>query len=653
MSGHVFKRLIHPSEAREILLGRLRRIERVVETSIWGALGRVLAEDVEAPIDLPPFTRSLRDGYAVRSVDIASARENNPVRLRLVGSIEAGGWPDRAVGPGEAIRIATGAPIPPGADTVVMEEYTELEGDEVLVYHYSPPGEWIQNAGSDVSMGEGVLEEGTVLTPREIGILSGLGITSIKVYDGLKAAVISSGDEVIPPGEELGDGQIYDVNGHAISAALTRDGCTPIFLGVARDTPESMARLLEEGLRTGDIVVFSGATSVGVKDVLRDVIESFGDSEILFNGLRIKPGKPTLAALIRGRLFIGLPGFPVSSLMVYLHVFSPVIRWMNRLPSDTARRLSTVAGAAIDSVFGVEHLHPVILKDTGRGYVAYPIQTDSGAIATLRLADGYIVIPENQNYLEMGDAVEAWLIGESRPPNIVSFSSHSIVYDTLMRRLQRRLGIISKRIYVGSTSALKNCSEGFSDMGVIHLLDEEGVYNIGYVERYGAGRVVLHRGFMRRIGFVVAKGNPKGITGWRDLLREDVRFINRSIGSGIRVYIDMELGRLADELGMDREEVTRRIFGYSVEARTHSAVVRAVEKGLYDVGVASEVAVQGREVDFIPLRWEYVDYIFNSERYEEGEYDSILEWLGSPEAREIIEGFSGVRLDRDYLKRLI
>jgi len=380
MSGHVFKRLIHPSEAREILLGRLRRIERVVETSIWGALGRVLAEDVEAPIDLPPFTRSLRDGYAVRSVDIASARENSPVRLRLVGSIEAGGWPDRAVGPGEAIRIATGAPIPPGADTVVMEEYTELEGDEVLVYHYSPPGEWIQNAGSDVSMGEGVLEEGTVLTPREIGILSGL---------------ISSGDEVIPPGEELGDGQIYDVNGHAISAAL-------------RDTPESMARLLEEGLRTGDIVVFSGATSVGVKDVLRDVIESFGDSEILFNGLRIKPGKPTLAALIRGRLFIGLPGFPVSSLMVYLHVFSPVIRWVNRLPSDTARRLSTVAGAAIDSV-----------------------------IATLRLADGYIVIPENQNYLEMGDAVEAWLIGESRPPNIVSFSSHSIVYDTLMRRLQR------------------------------------------------------------------------------------------------------------------------------------------------------------------------------------------------------------------------
>ncbi len=653
MSGHVFKRLIHPEEARQILLDRLSQIDRVVETDVWGAVGRVLAEDVEAPIDLPPFTRSLRDGYAVRSIDIASARENNPVKLRLVGSVEAGGWPDREVGPGEAVRIATGAPIPPGADTVVMEEYTELEDGYVLVFHYSPPGEWIQNAGSDVSLGEGVLEEGTLLTPREIGILSGLGITRVKVYDGLKVAVISSGDEVIPPGEELGDGQIYDVNGHAISAALVRDGCKPRFIGVARDTPESMAGLLEEGLETSDVVVFSGATSVGVKDVLRDVIESIGDTEILFNGLRIKPGKPTLAALIRGKLFIGLPGFPVSSLMVYLHVFSPVIRWVNRLPTDTARRVSTTVGAAIDSVFGVEHLHPVILKDTGSGYMAYPIQTDSGAIATLRLADGYVVIPENQNYLEMGDRADAWLIGESRPSHIISFSSHSIVYDTLMRRLNSDRGVRSKRIYVGSTSALKNCAEGFSDMGVIHLLDEDGVYNIGYVERYGADRVVLHRGFMRRIGFVVAKGNPKGISGWRDLLREDVRFINRSVGSGIRVYTDMELGRLAREMGLEPGELRSRIFGYSVEARTHSAVVKAVEKGLYDVGVASEVAIQGRDVDFIPLRWEYVDIIFNAERYGRGEYDVVLEWLGSEEARRIIEGFPGVMLDKDYLRRLI
>ncbi len=650
MSSHVFKKLIYPEEARRILLERFRPVDEVEKVKLVDAVYRVLAEDIVAGVDLPPYTRSLRDGYAVRSVDVAEARENNPIRLRVKDVVEAGDIPREAVEEGEAVYVATGAPIPPGADAVVMEEYTEREDGYVKISHYSAPGEWIQNAGSDVSMGETVFEKGVFLGPREIGILSGLGYTEVPVYRRLRARVISSGDEVVEPGHELRPGQIYDVNGHAITSALSVDGCEASFIGIAEDTKESMSDLLHKALGTGDVVVFSGATSVGVKDLLRDVISAMEDARFLFDGVRIKPGKPTMAAEIQGRLFIGLPGFPVSSLMVYLHIFSPVIRRLNHLPVET-EAIETRAGASFDSVFGVVHLHPVYIKETGSGYISYPIHTDSGAIATLRLADGYVIIPDNQNYLEVGDKAKVRLFPGSKAAQVISFSSHSIAYDRLLHMITGRTGIRIKKVYVGSSASLKYTSEGFSDMGVIHLLSREGIYNEPFVRE--AGGVALYHGFYREIGLVVARGNPHGVKDFRDVLSKRLRFINRVRGSGIRVYIDLMLEEIASREGLNIEELRRRIFGYNVEARTHSAVVMAVEKGFYDVGVASRLSTVGRDVDFIPLTWERVDYIFNLESLKQDSLKTIVEQLSSKDAVNLLRSLPGIRVDGNYFKRLI
>jgi len=650
VSGHIFKKLMDPDEARKAIITRFEPVEDIEEVPIEEALNRVLAVDLEAPIDLPPYTRSLRDGYAVRSVDISNAREDRPVRLRLKGFIEAGSWPEDVVGEGEAIYVATGAPIPPGADTVVMEEYTERMDSHIDVFHYSPPGEWIQNAGSDVSMGETVFDKGVLIGPREIGILSGLGIDKVPVYRRMKAVVISSGDEVVEPGVELSPGEIYDVNGYSISAALQSDGCEAKVLGIARDDEADIRRLLLSGLEEGDIVVFSGATSVGIKDMLRDVLMDIEGTTILFDGLRIKPGKPTMAAEVGGKLFIGLPGFPVSSLMVYLYVFSPVVRALNRLPQWRVA-IKAKTGSAIDSVFGVVHLHPVFLKQRGGVARAYPIKTDSGAIATLRLADGYAVIPDNQNYMEIDEDVEIMLFPGVSPSNVVSFSSHSIAFDKLARLVYKELGVKIKRIYVGSNASLKYTSEGFSDMGVIHLLSREGVYNIPFVE--GVGGVALFHGFWREIGLVVGRGNPHGIKSIEDIVDRDVRFINRVVGSGIRVYIDLQLEKISGERGVDTSKLIDEIFGYNVEARTHTAVVKAVERGLYDVGVASRLSTVGREVDFIPLTWERVDFIFNMDSVSERDVSRVIDVLSSKEARELLSSLPGIRVDKKYFTRLI
>ena len=653
MTKPIFKELISPDEAREILFKRFKTVREVVEVDITDALNRVLAEDIYAPINLPPFTRSLRDGYAVRNRDISVSREDRPVKLRVIGRSEPGKFFKGYVNSGEAVEVATGAPIPPGTDTIVMEEYTTKEGEYVYVYKASPPGEWIQYAGSDISKGDLVYSKGILLGPREVGVLAGLGIDRVKVYRGLEVGVISSGDEVVEPGRGLGEGEIYDVNSYSIYSLLIEDGCRPKIIGIARDDFNSMYRLIDRGIRENDVVIFSGATSVGVKDLLHEVINSFDDVEILFYGVRQRPGKPTISALIRGKLFIGLPGFPVSAMMVYIHIFSDVLRSLNGLGPRQYLSLEALSGRTFRSVHGLRHLYPVFIRKTYQKIEFYPIRTDSGAIVTLSLSDGFIIIPDEISYVEKGDRYRVYLFGgQVKPSDLISFTSHSVTVDKILARYMENTGYAIKRVHTGSVGALTGVRDGYSDFGTTHLFDGKE-YNISFIDSYNVGNAVLLYGFWREIGFVVGKGNPHGIRRIEDVIEKDVRFINRPVGTGIRTFLDLELMKYAEDKGLDIDEVKRSIVGYNTFAKTHSAVVSAVEQGLYDVGISAKEAVKGYNVDFIHLKWERVDFILNRDRMEEEPIKRLIDFLGSDETRKVLEEEEGIKIDDKYLSRLV
>jgi len=654
MSKPLFKELISPDEAREILFNSFKLDPGVEYISIDKCYGRILAEDITAPIDLPPYTRSLRDGYAVRSVDVSRAREDMPVKLKVVGVVDAGGRFNGSIGVGEAVKVATGAAIPAGANSVVMEEYTHLDNDYVYIYKSSRPGEWIQYAGSDISKGDLVYRSGTLLGPREVGVLAGLGIDKVPVYRRLRVGVISSGDEVVSPGSKLGFGEVYDVNSYSISTLLLEDGCETYLMGIARDDPDSIYNMLSEGFAKYDVIVFSGATSVGVKDLLYNVLSSLDGFKALFYGLKIKPGKPTIAALVGNKLFIGLPGFPVSGLMVYLYIFSDVIRRVNRLPPREMHVLEARSGRFFESVYGVEHLYPVFLRRRGGDTIFYPIKTDSGAIATLGQSDGFIVIPSDTTYVDKNEKYRVNLFSlNTRVSDLVVYTSHSRTVDILLQRYIDVNRYVLKRIFTGSIGGLLGVKEGYNDFSTIHLMDEYGGYNLSFIEKFEVDNAVLYYGFWREIGFVVAKGNPHGIREIRDLFEKDIKFINRAPGSGIRTYLDIMLKRIATQIDVDYMELCNRITGYDTLANTHSAVVTAVEQGVYDVGIVAREAVEGYNVDFIPLHWERVDYLFNKYSVGEEPVKKWIEYLSSEEAIKYLSMYKGIKIDEKYFTRLI
>ncbi|HIP35045.1 MAG TPA: molybdopterin biosynthesis protein, partial [Methanothermococcus okinawensis] len=296
------------------------------EIDLLEAVNRTLAEDVVAEIDVPPFDRALMDGYAVRSEDTYMADEDNPVILKVVGRIRAGDTPNIQVKSGEAVEIATGAPIPKGCDAVIMVEYTEKEGDTVKIYQGVAPHENIQYCGSDIMAGELVLRKDTVLSPRDIGALAAIGKKKIKVKRKLRVALISTGDELIDPGRPLGECKIYDVNTYTLAASIRERGWDFKFYGIVGDKEEDLVKTIKRAIEdNNDIVILSGGTSAGSSDLTANVIEKLG-GEIYIHGMKIKPGKPTVIGSIPGKdgipkLIVGLPGYPTSCLTVFNVLF--------------------------------------------------------------------------------------------------------------------------------------------------------------------------------------------------------------------------------------------------------------------------------------------------------------------------------------------
>ncbi|HIE14085.1 TPA: molybdopterin molybdotransferase MoeA [Candidatus Bathyarchaeota archaeon] len=397
-----FKLLISRKEALKIALDSIKPIERKEVIPIEDASYRVLAEDIISDRDVPPFDRAAMDGYAVKAEDTYGASDFEPKILKLMGVLHAGEFSHTFIKEGECIRIATGGPIPPGANAVVMVEYTKEENNKVLVFRAVYPGANIARRGEDIKKGEVVLHAGEVLTPAKIGVLVALGRRNVQVYDKPKVAVISTGTEICEVGGELKEGQVYDVNSYTLTSILQCNGVEVTRSPIIPDSFKELKSAIEHFL-DHDLIVFSGGSSVGEHDLLVKVIEDMG--EMLFHGVQIKPGKPTLFGLVKGKPIFGMPGYPASCLSNAYIFLVPVVRRMARLPPKVPRIIKAKIAKRVVSASGREQFLPVRISE-GK---AFPVFKKSGDITSIAKADGYIILPLNLDVIEEGEEVQVTL----------------------------------------------------------------------------------------------------------------------------------------------------------------------------------------------------------------------------------------------------
>ena len=397
-----FKDTIALDEARAIIDRAIAPITRVERVALSSASGRVLAETITSSADVPPFARAAMDGYAVRAEDTAGASRSHPRTLQCIEKVFTGQVPVHAVGTGQCVEIATGAPMPAGADAVVMVEDTSSEASGVRIFAPVTPSQNIGRQGADIRKGQTVLQPGTTLNASRVGALAALGLTAVEVYAKPRVAILSTGNEIIDPGQPLGPGQIYDINRFTVSAVVAEHGGIAVPYRTAVDTIEDLSRAVEECLEQ-DVLVFSGGSSVGERDLILDVISAKG--EVLFHGVAVKPGKPTALGRIRGHLVFGMPGYPTSCLSNAYILLAPALRRIARLPAQIIRSLTLPLGARVMSAPG-RHQFFTVRIEYG---TAMPAFKASGDITSMSRADGYIEIPADVDVIEEGAVVEVKL----------------------------------------------------------------------------------------------------------------------------------------------------------------------------------------------------------------------------------------------------
>ena len=409
----MFRKLMTFDEAKKAVSQHLKP-EALGEEEIplLEARNRVLKEDITSALDIPPFHRSTVDGYAVKAEDTFGAEENQPAKLEVCGTVNVGEPPRISLLKGQAAEIVTGAPVPEGADAVVMVEDTERNDDELKVYGAVTSNENVMKKGADIRKGETVLKTGRILGSSEIGVLAALGLTKVRVFRVPVVAVLSTGAEVTEPGKKLPPGKIYDINAYSLSTAVRESGAKPVYLGVVQDDQTALRKALEHALAAADMVITSGGVSVGPKDITPQTVDSLGKPGLIVCGIAVKPGKPTTVAFVGGKPVFSLPGHPTSALLMFHLLVRPVIRFLSGKPAEEDKRVMAVAGARMFSAKGRRTFVMVRLKrESSKRFVAEPVETGaSGAITTLAKADGFVEIPENQQFVDADEEVAVVLL---------------------------------------------------------------------------------------------------------------------------------------------------------------------------------------------------------------------------------------------------
>ena len=589
------------------------------------SLGRVVAGSIAPAIDVPPFDRSTVDGFAVRAENVAAATDAAPVALRTTGEVIACGTPPRVtVEPGTASVIATGGPIPRGADAVVMVEHTDPGADgTVLIRRPVAPGGNLAFAGSDLARGEVILRRGTVIGSREIGMMAACGIGSVEVCRRPRVAVISTGDELVAPGGTLRPAAIFDANGPIVAAAIAENGGEPVAFGAVRDEVEALRAALDTAMATCDAVILSGGTSKGAGDLTARLVGELGEPGIVAHGVALKPGKPLCLAVARGKAVVVLPGFPTSAMFTFHEFVVPSLRRLAGLPPRVEeKRLATVP-VRVPSDLGRTEFVMVALTDGDGGLVAQPVFKGSGSISAFAQSDGYVVVDALADHLPAGSEVAVTLF-EPDPalPDLVVAGSHCVGLEPVLDRIAEA-GFAARTLALGSMGGVQAARRGECDLAPMHLLDAaSGVWNAPFLD----DTLELVPGWRRVQGVVFRPGDARFEGRSAEaaiaaaLADPDCRVVNRNSGSGTRILLDRMLAGARPD-------------GWMNQPRSHAAVAAAIAQNRADWGLAIGAAANAFGLGFLPLADEHYDFAVVRARRDRPAVRAFLAALASEPVR--------------------
>jgi len=617
-------------EARELFLASVDPSRLANETiPVDDALDRITAEPIFAKISSPHYHASAMDGICVRAEDTFGATEFVPKKLSRVS--------EDSPGPGVFAYLDTGNSLPAWANAVIMiEKVRQLDNDTVEIFEAVAPWNHVRLVGEDVVATELLLPRSHRLRPYDLGALLAAGHTTVPVKARPKVGIIPTGDELIQPGEEAKPGAVIEFNSSVLAAFVREWGGTPVKYPRARDDFAMLRQAARRAAQECDLVTIIAGSSAGEHDLTADVVAEAG--ELWAHGIDVMPGKPAVLGGVDKKPVIGVPGYPVSAIVIAREILRPALEKFLGCAAPSHSTVHAVVPKKIASHLGLEEFIRVTLGRVGEKLVAVPLARGAGVITTMVHADGLLRIPSLVEGLNAGEQVEVQLLRpEAEIENtILSTGSHDLAIGVLEDQLKQRYpGLKIAATNVGSFGGLLALERGETHIAGTHLLDPEtGVYNIPDIKRtIPKVPVVLVHLAQREQGILIARGNPKSISGLRDLARKGIRFVNRQAGSGTRVLLDYELRRL----GLDPASIA----GYEREEFTHMAVAVAVASGLADAALAVRAAANALGLDFLPVASEQYDLLFLRPFFESDRGGQLMAIIRSADLKRAVSSLGG------------
>lgn len=587
------------------------------------SLGRITAEAISAKISSPFYHSSAMDGYAVRFTETFGASERTPKRL-LIGK--------------QAIYVDTGDPLPEGFNAVIMiEDVNYVSDNEIEIISPATPWQHVRVIGEDIVATELILPENQKIRAFDIGAMLAGGHTEIKVRKKPKVFIIPTGDEIVEPGSKLKTGNIIEFNSRILGSLVQEWGGEYQRYNIVPDKLEEIKEAILDTVLRSNMVIVNAGSSAGSEDFTSEAIKQLG--EVILHGVNIKPGKPVILGIVKNKPVLGIPGYPVSAYLTFKLFAKPIIfKWLG-IESEGIEVLKTKISRQIASQVGQEEFVRVKVGKVGDNFISTPISRGAGVLMSLVRADGMLRVPSMSEGIGAGSEVDVELI---RPltdikNTIVCIGSHDNTLDLLSNVLKKRYPKYSlSSAHVGSMGGLIAIKKGEAHMAGTHLLDEEtGQYNIPFIKKIlGTEKIVLINLVYREQGLLVLKGNPKNIKDFKDLVRDDVIFVNRQSGSGTRLLTD----KCLKELRID----SNNIKGYEHEEYTHMGVASAVLTGVADTGLAILASAKALNLDFIPVARERYDLLITRKTFESEMMQCLMEIIMKDnEFKETVKNLGG------------